>query len=283
MNKTIKIGLIIASLVLISPVLLIWAQKQFSQQAKADSSLISPLASKTSLQEIKPAEPIQSLSYYLSLATSFLEKATRLANDNPQQSEVDKLKIVNTLNEALKAANQAIANYPVQAEGYLVRAKVFKRAKLVWPDTAKLAQRDLNQAKILLNSPEADEQALLNNLPADEVNPINFIPAQQAKLASNLTIAGPDDNSQFTNHKSQTTNNTQEGEATIPVGETEITVQIPLKADDLVYTVLQENPNNQTLSVSAKTESWFRVKLDSPAAKNLKFDWWIISSEAADE
>ena len=274
--QLIIIGLIF---ILLSPCLAIWLKHQQARTVKP-TAFLSPLSE--NLNQVPVKNQPQSLNYYLSLARSLLEKATRLANDNPHQTEVDRLKIINLLNRSLKAANQAIETYPNQPEAYLIRAQIYQRTRRIWPQTADLAEKDLAVAKKLLRSPEASAQELFADyLPDKDTSPIQFIPAQQAQLAENLIIAGPDSDLKTTSSQTDQQTNALSGQALIPAGQAETIINLPaLAANDFVYLLPQANPDNHTLYVkSRKQGAWFKAALIKPTKEDFKFDWWVIKDE----
>ncbi len=221
-------------------------------------------------------EKIYSLDYYLHLAKSFLGKATRLANDNPTQNETDKAKIINTINEALNAANQAIKHYPKSAEGYLLRAQIYQKVEHIWPEVKEKREKDLKTANQILNKPDP-------NLPQeDQAQPLDFIPMQQANKQSNIIIAEPNQEQKQQDTQTKTDINANKGEAVIKAGQTEIRIQTSkLKQTSLIYTKPTTKTENQTLYIKARNnqEGWFIIAIQKDIKEDITFTWWLIDQE----
>lgn len=167
-NKKLVLTIILATLL---PISLGLGIKLF-KPAKA-TALLSPLA-ETHASPL-PKATNYSVDYYLSLAGSFLEKATRLANDNPSQTEEDKQIILKTINEALMAANEAISYYPQNPQTYLTRAQIYQKIKHLIPEAEGQEKQDLEMAKQLINK---TNQNITNN--NKDSHPINFIPTSKS-------------------------------------------------------------------------------------------------------
>jgi len=268
--KTKKIIFLLAVVFLIPFFLLVFFN--FSQPAVSQTNkqqFLSPLA-QSATTENQQLEKIYPLEYYLNLSDSFLTKATRLANDNQQQRETDRLKIISTLNRALKATNQAVKYYPRHPQGYLQRAQIWQKTSHLWPESKKNADQDLKTAKALMT-----DQQLPSPPPGQQ--PLNFIPTQKANLAKKITIAEPNQ-PQATSGQAEVENNSLSGKEILPAGEKEIKIAAPgLKKDSLIYLTPLENNNNRILYLKArKDKQWFIAAADQAVEKDLAFKWWII-------
>ncbi|MFC1711699.1 hypothetical protein ACFLZ1_03885 [Patescibacteria group bacterium] len=246
-----------------------------ARPAQATKDYISPLSeNQENTETAKAEEQIYNLDYYLHLAKSFLGKATVLANNTPDQQDVEKVKIINTLNEALKAANLAIKYYPQRPEGYLTRAQVYEKVKHIWPELETRSKQDLLTAKKLMENVETANVPLEN-----EAQPINFIPTQKANLASNITIASPGEDTTPEAQESSLDTNAASGTGILEAGKTEIIVNTQqVTPSSQVYVVPAGDGDNKVLAVKSKKENeWFKVNIDSPSDKDLVFKWWIIN------
>jgi hypothetical protein len=74
------------------------------------------------------------------------------------------------------------------------------------------------------------------------------------------------------------TNNEVSGEATLPIGETELVIiNNKVKSNSLIYVSPLSSTSNQILYVESKGEGkYFKVKIDQPITNELKFNWWIL-------
>lgn len=278
-KKNILITLSLTMLTL-PPGLFISLKTWQSNPARAKNTFLSPLVNNQSTEtDVKTGSlPIYSLEYYLNLSKSFLTKATRLANDDPQQTEVEKLKIISTLNQSLKAVNEAIKYYPNRPEPYLARAQLYQKVQHLWPEVKKQAQKDLEIANKLMNSTPAPER-LEKTAPEAENHPLDFIPAQKANLAQNITIATPQQKTDNKKQKAEIETNALSGTGILPAKKTEVTIQAQqLTTNHLIYVVPKGDVDNKTLYVKArKNGQWFKVGIDSPSDKDIVFSWWIIN------
>jgi len=95
-----------------------------------------------------------------------------------------------------------------------------------------------------------------------------------------ITIASAGESSQATASASITTNATA-GQALLPAGLTEFTINTPHVTDQtLVYVTPIGNPQNQVLYVKSKKENdWFKIAINQPLPYDLEFNWWIIKLE----
>ena len=242
--------------------------------AQAENQPLSPLASPASNQPKTETSPVYSLEYYLHLSKSFLYKAVRLANDNPRQTDADKMKILNTVNKALKAANQACQYYPRQPEAYLIRAQVYQKMAHLFPEGKKQAEKDIKTANQLMKKPD------LADIPREkEAQPLNFIPTQKANLAKKIIIAEPKASQEPEAQNSELNINAASGTAILEAGKTEIIVKTnQVKPGTQVYLVPKGGADNKVLSVVAKKDyQWFKAGINSASDKDIIFNWWIIN------
>ena len=157
-NHKSKLAVLAIFILIIPLACLFWIKIYRPKKTKAQTQnnhFLSPLAQKSSSDGKAgplPDEKIYRIDYYLSLSDSYLKKATKMANNNPQQTQTDRLKIITALNNALKAVNQAIKYYPDKPEGYLTRAKIWQNTQHIWPELADKVEQDLQTAQKLINS-----------------------------------------------------------------------------------------------------------------------------------
>lgn len=278
-KKKVFISLIFLTLVL--PLSLIMLSKNIFSTPPSSAGFISPLADKKDINN-QNGQKKYSLEYYLNLCQSFSAKATRLANDNPHQTELDKIKIINTLNQALKAINQAIEYYPDRPEAYLTRAQLYQKVKSIWPEKKAQAERDLAIANKLMEKTGSHQgKSDISAFQAEikKSNPLNFIPTKKANLAQNLIIAEPKSETKASNSESQVDTNALSGFGILPAGETEVIIRTPkLNNNSQVYLVPKGDINNIVLYVKAKKEGqWFKAGVDQASNQDIKFKWWIIN------
>lgn len=73
------------------------------------------------------------------------------------------------------------------------------------------------------------------------------------------------------------TSNASAGQAEIPTGNSEVTVQNPsVKADSLVFVTQVGQSNNNTIYIKNQTDGQFVVGFDNNVSNPVKFNWWIV-------
>jgi len=133
------------------------------------------------------------------------------------------------------------------------------------------------------------------------------LPLEQAALASQVIIAGPNMNTpgeslRNTPGVSEVSTNAKSGTSVIPAGEIEVTIENKYVANDKQIILMPlSNSENQVLYLKAKKapaiippsggtggaspdgtseasliSGWFKVGIDKPISNNLEFKWWII-------
>lgn len=122
--------------------------------AKSPSTKNQPTVSSSSNLASETASDYQdierSMSYYITTSQEFLNQARYLAQDN-EQTEEEKQKIIQTINQALDLANQAIAAYPHDDRGFAQRANIYTALIPFVPSSANLAIQDFKEAVKLNN------------------------------------------------------------------------------------------------------------------------------------
>lgn len=240
----------------------------YSMQAKTNKN-ISKDKTTNQKQQKKQMQEKQNINYYINLSSSFLQKATDLANNTENQTQSEKETIINNLNKSLTAANKAVSNYPEKPEGYLMRATIYQRVTHLYPEAAQAAQTDLQKAKSLS---QGEKVEIENN------HPLEALPTKQAQIASRITIAGPNQAKQTT-QKETTNTNATEGTAVIPHGKKQIKVNAKVKPGDLIYTTPLNNPENKALSVKEKGSNYFICTTNSKVDQELQFKWWVLENQ----
>ena len=78
--------------------------------------------------------------------------------------------------------------------------------------------------------------------------------------------------------------NATAGEAALPANETEITIKSPsITENTLIYITPLTETNNKVIFVKSKKAreqeemGWFKVAIDTPIDKEIRFNWWIIN------
>jgi hypothetical protein len=100
-----------------------------------------------------------------------------------------------------------------------------------------------------------------------------------------ITIASPTATDSATATESgtltQTNSNATAGTATLPAGETVVTIENTLVKDNtLIYLTPLSNTNNQVLYVSSKTsDTGFTVAINQTAPTDIEFTYWLIQVE----
>lgn len=80
------------------------------------------------------------------------------------------------------------------------------------------------------------------------------------------------------NTSSILTNGEASGQAVLPLGQQELLIRnSKVKEKSLIYISPEGTTSGQLLYLDSKKENeWFKVKLDSPAGADIKFNWWIL-------
>ncbi len=109
---------------------------------RSTGQITSGVASKTAsdYQEVE-----RNITYHITTSQLFLNQARSLAKNN-QQTDEDKKKIIETINQALDLANQAIALYPYDDRGFVQRANIYIALIPFIPSSSELAVQDLKEA-----------------------------------------------------------------------------------------------------------------------------------------
>lgn len=139
--RPLRVILIIVGLLLtLSLPLVFWFNHQ--SVAAQDAPPLSPLP------QLNPSSVPESndLSYYISTSQQLLNKARTLANNNNQQTNADKEKIVQIINAALDLANQGIVYYSTDDRAYAHRASLYQALIPFVPESIKNAITDLRVA-----------------------------------------------------------------------------------------------------------------------------------------
>lgn len=158
--------------------------------AKVKPVIISPLP--TNLAQDNYNEGQRNISYYITTSQEFLNKARFLAG-NPSaggQTPKDKKKIIETINQALDLANQAIAAYPHDDRGFSQRSSIYQALTPLLTESANFAIQDLKEA-IKLNNQNSQYYTRLANLYLGRQQPGDF---ENAALAFyNAQLLNPTD------------------------------------------------------------------------------------------
>lgn len=214
-----------------------------------------------------PTTPIASFAETLNLAQNFLDKAYSLSAVT-NQTETDKQTIIDSLNQSLTYANQAISQSPRQPRGYLVRAKIFTAISQINPTATNQAKTDLEVAQALSNGQTIQ-------LP-ESINPLNLLPNQQAATAQNIIIAAPADATSAAN-QTNSNSNSLTSTITLPAGKTELVVKNKqVKANSYIYIIPQTSTNNP-IYVKSKDTGVFTLSTNTANTIDIALDYWIVS------
>ena len=181
------------------------------------------------------------------------------------------------LNQALAAANQAVAVYPKHPSAYQQRAEILVSVAHLNPEAQNLAQQDLLTAQSL-----AGGQSSLKienwNL---KIDPIDTLPIEQASLAQNLIIAAPASQGDSLPEQGVALHsNVTKSTVILPAGQTELTTDNwKLKTNSVIYLIPQGPTLNHPLYIKSKTSASFTLAIDQPLAFNLTIDYWIINND----
>jgi len=232
------------------------------------------------LEASAPNTPgVKTLAFYLGTAQTSLTKARQLANTNSYQTDSDKQQIIALLNQALAAANQAVATYPKDPRAYQQRAEILVSVAHLDPSVTPLAEQDLRTAQSLSAGPASPAGGQLPQLPA--INSIQTLPIEQASLAQNLIIAAPASQGDSLPEQGVALHsNVTKSTVILPAGQTELTTDNwKLKTNSVIYLIPQGPTLNHPLYIKSKTSASFTLAIDQPLAFNLTIDYWIINND----
>jgi len=98
----------------------------------------------------------------------------------------------------------------------------------------------------------------------------------QADAGTGLIIAAPKTRSDIT-VSNLSTSNSLSGDGTLPSGQTRVTLtNSSLTPSSQIYIAVVSGPKNSNLQLLSRSGDTFTVGLDSPAAQDITFKWWII-------
>lgn len=111
---------------------------------------------------------------------------------------------------------------------------------------------------------------------APTVSPSPAGPLIQADAGTGLIIAAPETSSKVTVNNLSTSNSLA-GDGTIPAGSTQIILTNQnLSASSQILITPVSGPKNVNLQLLSRSGHTFTVSLDSPAAQDVTFKWWIV-------
>ncbi|HUS60370.1 MAG TPA: tetratricopeptide repeat protein [Nevskiaceae bacterium] len=116
------------------------------------------------------------------------------------------------------------------------------------------------------------------NPTTDKIIGTQELPLEQAALASQVIIAGPEEAANVGQQTTTLAINAKTGTGVIPAGQTEVTIKNNHVANDKqIVLVATSDTKNKVLFLKAKKEdTWFKAGIDKPINNNLEFKWWII-------
>lgn len=235
---------------------------------KSSVALVSPVSSLPQQEMNNPQK--EDASYELSLSNSFLQKAVALSNSTENQTDQQKYQIIAYLDQALSAANRAVALAPQDFHTYSTRGRVYQAIAVIKPEMKGLADKDLAQAKSLSNTSSI---AQTTSTAISDSSP-NTTPSN---IPSSGIIAAPNpDQQQTTSATAQS--NAKRGTAILPTQTTEVFVSYPqVKDTTQLYVTADKNPDNVTLYIKNKEAGvGFTIATTSTPSSPLDITWWEI-------
>ena len=246
---------------------------------------ISPVANANQPAIVRQslADSHESLAYYVAASQEYLGQARALSQRlGNSQTDSDKQKIIDLLNQSLIMANDAVAYFPQSPEGFATRADLLDVVTTIDPSVKSQADAD-RQIAGKLGKGSATAVA-----PADLVR---AAPLQEAALIKTVAIALPGDGGPAP-VTGAGADNTAKGIAVIKAGQTSVTVSSPdVTAANLVYYTPESDLHGSILSLSSKNtcdpaipynlspkpcRPSFTLSLDSPLNSDLNISWWIV-------
>jgi tetratricopeptide (TPR) repeat protein len=101
-------------------------------------------------------------------------------------------------------------------------------------------------------------------------------PLIQADAGTGLIIAAPETSTNIT-VSNLSTSNSLSGDGTLPSGQTQITLtNSSLTPSAQIYIAVVSSAKNSNLQLLSRSGNKFTVGLDSPAAQDTTFKWWIV-------
>lgn len=247
------------------------------------------------------AKIYQAIEKYLKegtkIALNDLKQAIRCDPTNPEYlKQASRLSLkLGLTQEAIFYLQQAAENSPTEAQlwldlarlqsktGNLVAARQnYRRLLPLLADEnqKQLVEKELKAIDTLLA--QTPNQSSPTNLPSPPPPAEKIIlpenpPSLEARVISqNLIIAAPQKDDSLL-EEGELTSNALSGNAVIPAGETEITIENEnLTPQDQVYLAVLGESQNQVLRVKSKKEKSFTAAISQPLDKDLEFKWWII-------
>lgn len=226
---------------------------------------LNPLPEKE-LAATPTTTPTESPEQLILAAQAYLERAITLSRQE-SQTEADKQKIVEFLNQGLNYANQAVAASPSSPQTYLVRARILASSTSLRQDATTLAQKDLETAQLLSGGQSV-------SLPT-EVNLINYTPTEQASLASNLIIAAPEEEKANPTN-TETSSNINKEKSVIKAGQTTTTIKNSAISEDS-YIYLIPIIAIETPFIESKAAGQATISIISPLDTDFEFEYWIVN------
>jgi hypothetical protein len=217
--------------------------------------------------ETTPTQAPKTTAELINLAQNYLDKAFILAQDTPQTDD-QKKKIVDTLDQSLNLTTQVINQNPQNPKGYVLRAQILTAVSKTNPNALSQAQKDLETAQSL-------SQGEAITLP-ETINPLNLLPDQKALADSDLILASPDDSSTST-ASGEIVSNSFTTTATLLANQQETVIKDPrIDSSSYIYLIPQE-PNNMPVFVKAKGEAQFTLASTSSSNEDTFVDYYIIN------
>ena len=246
------------------------SETPFTQAMQAQAPASAQAPAQTVQAGFTPVSQLQNFEYEVSLANGFLKKAVELSNASATQTVEEKDMIIQLLNQALEAANRAIAMDSNNPAGYTSRGRIYQTTSVIKPEMKQLADQDFAKASAF--------GATNPTQTSSTENPIDLLPTEQAAKKSTAMIAGPEDGKTKETIQSQTEKNAKRGTVVLDAGKHEVFVPYTeVKDTTQLYITAEKNPENLTLYVKNK-EAGKGFTIASTATPNSPLDitWWEI-------
>ncbi len=212
-------------------------------------------------------------AYQLALSQGFLKKAVDLSQQSRNsQTENQRNAILQSLDQALSAANKAIELDAAQGAGFLVRARIYKTAATLKPELNTNSEQDLIIARAL---------GVNAHLLGTDTSILEFLPTQQATELASAPIIADAEEGNATTVSGSSTGNTAQGRITLAAGQTTLAVSYPaLKAtQSLRIDVVNraQNSGNALFSVVNRVDGQgFSIQSSKPLENNIELEWRAI-------
>lgn len=269
----------------------LWAQRATIEYAL---SSISPQALPASLTDMETAYRLtpDNPDYAKSLSDLYLKQC---AAQHPEVCQLDKAVFYLTRSQQSKPNDSGLlySLASLQVKAGMLKSAAVNYAKLL-PLLTDLSLRERvvqekQAVEALLAKAQKNASASQrvgastqqqNTDATDAMTPsspagLELLPDQQT-MSRELVVASPDQGP--SPYEDTVSSSAFSGTATLPAGQTSITVEATRVTDTAPVYVTAQGKTNATLTVkSKKAGSYFVVTVDAPQPTDLPFQWWILN------